>query len=92
MKVLNFSEENELAVSATPRSSMDSLSDNDHVVTNDFASEGYANSRKSSGGFDSTLSQNSSGESHISRRTKSRPHTFREKSKHVHIAPDNSPK
>ncbi|XGW04702.1 hypothetical protein V3C99_015686 [Haemonchus contortus] len=67
-------EENEFGVSATPRSSVDSLSENDHVVTNDFVSEGYGNSRKSSGGDESqmTLSQNSSGESHPGKRIKAR--------------------
>ncbi|XGW04706.1 hypothetical protein V3C99_015686 [Haemonchus contortus] len=67
-------QENEFGVSATPRSSVDSLSENDHVVTNDFVSEGYGNSRKSSGGDESqmTLSQNSSGESHPGKRIKAR--------------------
>nr|CDJ97143.1 7TM GPCR domain containing protein [Haemonchus contortus] len=89
-----LTEENEFGVSATPRSSVDSLSENDHVVTNDFVSEGYGNSRKSSGGDESqmTLSQNSSGESHPGKRIKARTHTFREKSKHASIAQDSSPK
>ncbi|KAK6022459.1 hypothetical protein OSTOST_11842, partial [Ostertagia ostertagi] len=68
-------QENEFGgASATPRSSVDSLSDNDHVVTNDFVSEGYVNSRKSSGADDSpmTMSQKSSGEFQPSKRVKSR--------------------
>ncbi|XGW04707.1 hypothetical protein V3C99_015686 [Haemonchus contortus] len=93
-RIVTNPEENEFGVSATPRSSVDSLSENDHVVTNDFVSEGYGNSRKSSGGDESqmTLSQNSSGESHPGKRIKARTHTFREKSKHASIAQDSSPK
>ncbi|XGW04704.1 hypothetical protein V3C99_015686 [Haemonchus contortus] len=73
-RIVTNPEENEFGVSATPRSSVDSLSENDHVVTNDFVSEGYGNSRKSSGGDESqmTLSQNSSGESHPGKRIKAR--------------------
>ncbi|VDL69106.1 unnamed protein product [Nippostrongylus brasiliensis] len=67
-------EEKEFGASGTPRSSVDSLSDADHIVTNDFVSEGYINSRRSSGGEDSqvTLSQNSSGDSHSNRRVKAK--------------------
>ncbi|WKY13205.1 hypothetical protein Q1695_004201 [Nippostrongylus brasiliensis] len=88
-------EEKEFGASGTPRSSVDSLSDADHIVTNDFVSEGYINSRRSSGGEDSqvTLSQNSSGDSHSNRRVKAKKHkhVFLNRSKNELKAPELSP-
>ncbi|KAK6753469.1 hypothetical protein RB195_012827 [Necator americanus] len=73
-EALEAAEENECAASNTPRSSVDSLSDNANIVTNDFISEGFTFSRKSSNGDDSqiTSSQNSSGDSRPKSKSKKR--------------------
>ncbi|KAL6741466.1 hypothetical protein Aduo_014717 [Ancylostoma duodenale] len=68
---------------------MDSLSDTAHVVTNDFISEGYNYSRKSSIGEESqvTSSQNSSGENKPYIKAKSKKRRFHKNSKSELTAP-----